>query len=152
MAFANNAAVLTPDGDKMISTIKKGDKVKAKFDDDSWDVVTVDFSSGSKAYTTVIKIKFGNNQEVTVTPAQLFLVAPDALKAANELLITDKFINQSGGNIEIKSITEEDYSGSVYTIALSEHPTENTDGHLFLCNDIIVGGYALERGCQENNE
>jgi hypothetical protein len=146
MAFANDTIVLTPDGDKKISTIKVDNKVQARLDDESWETRTVDFSAGTLAKTTAITILFGNQQEVIVTPNQLFLVSEELLKAAKDLEITDTLMDQSGAAVKILQISTGKYAGGIHSIALYEHPTANTDGHLILCNGVVAGAYELEMG------
>jgi len=144
MAFANDTLVLTPNGDKKISTIKVDDKVKARLDDESWETKTVDFSAGTQAKTSAVTIVYGNQQEIIVTPNQLFLVSEELFKAAKDLEITDTLMDQSGAAVTILQISEGKYTGGIHSIALSEHPTANTDGHLILCNGVVAGAYELE--------
>jgi hypothetical protein len=122
MAFANDTLVLTPDGDKNISTISVDDKVKARLDDESWETKTVDFSAGTQVKTSAVTIVYGNQQEIIVTPNQLFLVSEELFKAAKDLEITDTLMAQSGATVEIHEINHGEYIGGVHSIALSENP------------------------------
>ena len=152
MAFSNDTLILTPDGAKKINSIKSGENIVAQFDDGTWRPRKVHFSAGTKSETSVFFIHYGDNQQLIATKEQLFLLSTDHLKAAKELLITDQLCDKLGHPVEIKEIYKGTYNEGIQTIACSEHPTEIAEGHLILCNGIIVGDYALERGCQVNTE
>jgi len=146
MAFANDTLVLTPEGDRQITKIKVNDLVQVRMDDESWESTSVDFSAGTLTKTIVYTISYGGGQQIIVTPDQLLLVSEELLKPAKDLVLTDSLMDKSSNAITITDISIEEYLGGVHSIATSEHPTANTDGHLLLCNGIIVGGYALEMG------
>lgn len=148
MAFAEGTLVSIPNGEKVIESIQIREFVEARYAGNTWKDSAVDFIGGlPQGDILLLLIVYGNNEKIIVTQDQLFMTSKKVLKQGKDL-IPGKCIlmDKSGDPIEILEITESIVTLGVYNLATSMQPTKNTDGHLLLCNGIVVGDYALQLG------
>ncbi|SHG30194.1 hypothetical protein [Flavobacterium defluvii] len=155
--FAYNTLVATPDGEKIIQYLNKGDEVLAfsakqesgKLKLESF-TAKINFSSGTGDYghqPAMAYLSIGEpylQKNIICTTDQVYLLSNGKYTTAGKLRPGLQLVEKDGNPIDITMVSIGNYRGGVHNIATDAPINNNPDGHLIVSNGVIAGDYVLQ--------
>jgi len=152
MAFAYGTQIATGPGTaRPIETFAVDDPVLAaslRAGQLEWTERTVEFSNGVPPgkQAMMVRLVWGDgDDELVVTPDQLFLLAGGLLGPADRLLAGDQLIRADGEPAVLRAIEVGEWLGGIHDIATSLR-FEGIDNHLISAMGIVAADFTLEIG------
>jgi len=155
--FAFGTQVATPSGAASIEKMQVGDPVLAfsarlesgKIILSSKDAKVL-YSAGSNNYhitANMIYIDLNNDTRggIICSPDQPFLLSNGKYARAQNLYPGQSLVDKDGNAVEIALVSIGQYIGGIHGIA-TDTPGLGPDGHLLLCNGVVMGDYAFQIG------
>lgn len=161
--IVSGTKIATTSGDTAIESMRIGDQLNAGtmgIDEFGATIVTWNTQyhiyrrnpvSYFSAQNYMIKITYGDNKQLIVSPEQPFLLGSNEIKSANQLVPNyDLLLKNDNTSEMILSVTTVPYyTGTVYGMVI-DSPIANVnnyaviDNHFYSANGIVVGDYFVE--------